>query len=128
MPSVLITLGLGLSFTSLAYAATAGVSPNEAELASGLVNAARQIGGAVGLAALATVATSRTHTVASLAARLALTDGYTLGFRISSFIALSAAAASLLVPAKRPLAAAPDSARAGSERWARSRHRGCSPR
>ncbi|MGC9963534.1 MAG: MFS transporter, partial [Acidimicrobiales bacterium] len=102
VPSVLITLGLGLSFTPLAYAATAGVAPNQAGLASGIVNTSRQIGGAVGLAVLATVATSRTHAVLTLVSRAqALTDGYTLAFRISAAIALGAAAAALLVPARR---------------------------
>jgi EmrB/QacA subfamily drug resistance transporter len=101
LPSVLITLGLGLCFTPLAYTATAGVPPQEAGLASGLVNTSRQIGGAVGLAALATVATTRTLDVARVVnPLLALTDGYTLAFRISSVIALAAAAAALLVPAK----------------------------
>jgi EmrB/QacA subfamily drug resistance transporter len=103
LPSVLITLGLGLCFTPLAYAATAGVPPQQAGLASGLVNTSRQIGGAVGLAALATIATTRTHDVAgAVNQHLALTDGYTLAFRISSVIALAAAAAALLVPAKAP--------------------------
>ncbi|MGA8681089.1 MAG: MFS transporter [Acidimicrobiales bacterium] len=106
VPSVLITLGLGLSFTPLAYAATAGVPPNEAGLASGIVNTSRQIGGAVGLAVLATVATSRTHALATLAMRVALTDGYTLAFRISSVIALGAGLAALLVPARRAVTAA----------------------
>jgi EmrB/QacA subfamily drug resistance transporter len=102
LPSVLITLGLGLSFTPLAYAATAGVPPSEAGLASGLVNTSRQIGGAVGLAVLATVATSRTtHASAVVNRFVALTDGYTLAFRVSAFIALAAGAAALLVPAKR---------------------------
>jgi MFS family permease len=100
-PSVLVTLGLGLSFTPLAYAATAGVPRTEAGLASGLVNTSRQIGGAVGLAALATIATTKTHDVARAANQLvALTDGYTLAFRIGSVIALAAAAGALLVPAK----------------------------
>jgi predicted MFS family arabinose efflux permease len=111
VPSVLITLGLGLSFTPLAYAATAGVPPQEAGLASGLVNTSRQIGGAVGLAALATIATSRTHAVAAaVSGRLALTDGYTLAFRISAVIALGAAAAALLVPGKLARGSAPGSA------------------
>jgi MFS family permease len=102
VPSVLVTLGLGLSFTPLAYAATAGVPPQEAGLASGLVNTSRQIGGSVGLAALATIATTKTHDVTGAVNQLvALTDGYTLAFRISAFIALAAAAAALLVPAKR---------------------------
>jgi MFS family permease len=101
-PSVLVTLGLGLSFTPLAYAATAGVPRNEAGLASGLVNTSRQIGGAVGLAALATIATTKTHDVARAVGQLAaLTDGYTLAFRISSAIALLAALAALLVPARQ---------------------------
>jgi len=103
-PSVLITLGLGLSFTPLAYAATAGIPRSEAGLASGLVNTSRQIGGAVGLAVLATIATTRTHDVARLGNGLAaLTDGYTLAFRIGSAIALAAAVAALFVPSKRAL-------------------------
>jgi EmrB/QacA subfamily drug resistance transporter len=107
-PSVLVTLGLGVSFTPMAYAATAGVPQQEAGLASGLVNTSRQIGGAVGLAALATVATTRTHDVARIVNQFAaLTDGYTLAFRISSAIALAAGAAAFLVPAKRAAAQAP---------------------
>ncbi|MGD0440939.1 MAG: MFS transporter [Acidimicrobiales bacterium] len=102
LPSVLVTLGLGISFTPLAYAATAGVEPHEAGLASGLVNTSRQIGGAVGLAVLATVATTRTADVVAGANRLvALTDGYTLAFRIGSAIALAAGVAALAVPARR---------------------------
>ena len=101
LPSVLVTLGLGVSFTPLAYAATAGIPPHQAGLASGLVNTSRQIGGAVGLAVLAAVATTRTHDVASAVNQLtALTDGYGLAFRIGSVIALAAAAAALLVPAR----------------------------
>lgn len=101
LPSVLITLGLGLSFTPLAYTATAGVPPQQAGLASGLLNTSRQIGGAVGLAALATVATTRTHDAGRVVNQfVALTDGYTLAFRISSVIALCTVAAAVLVPAK----------------------------
>jgi hypothetical protein len=100
-PSVLVTLGLGISFTPLAYAATAGVPRSESGLAAGLVNTSRQIGGAVGLAALATIATTKTHDVAhSVNQLVALTDGYTLAFRIGSAIALAAGLAALLVPGR----------------------------
>ncbi len=117
LPSVLITLGLGLCFTPLALTATAGVAPQEAGLASGLVNTSRQIGGAVGLAVLATLATSRTtHALASSVHLLgALTDGYTLAFRISAVIALAAAMAAFLVPTRRQLPAAAEGGRPAAE-------------
>ncbi len=56
LPSVLITLGMGLSFTPLAISATAGVDRHMAGLASGLLNTSRQVGGAVGLAGLSSLA------------------------------------------------------------------------
>lgn len=102
VPSMLVTLGAGLCFTPLAYTATAGVAPQEAGLASGLVNTSRQIGGAVALAALATVAT--THTaglVRSVGLAAAMTAGYVEAFRYSAFIALAGVLAALLVPAVR---------------------------
>ena len=50
-PVVLVGVGLGLSFVPMTMAATTGVPPHEAGLASGLINTSRQVGGAVGLAA-----------------------------------------------------------------------------
>ena len=57
---VFIGLGAGLSFPSLMTLAMSGATPSDAGLASGLVNATVQVGGAVGLAVLATLATERT--------------------------------------------------------------------
>jgi EmrB/QacA subfamily drug resistance transporter len=58
---LLIALGLGFSFVPISIAALAGIQPAEAGLASGLINTSQQIGGALGIAALSTIATSRTE-------------------------------------------------------------------
>jgi EmrB/QacA subfamily drug resistance transporter len=57
---LLIAIGLGFSFVPISIAALAGVEAAEAGLASGLINTSQQIGGALGIAALSTIATSRT--------------------------------------------------------------------
>jgi MFS family permease len=122
--SVLATLGMGLSFTPLAFAATAGVVPQEAGLASGLLNTSRQVGGSIALAALATVAATRTaavlgtHAVGAtfgvVADRIklnrALTDGFSRVFLIASAVALAGFLATLIIP-RQPAptpASAPD--------------------
>jgi EmrB/QacA subfamily drug resistance transporter len=56
---LLIALGVGFSFVPISIAALAGVDSAEAGLASGLINTSQQIGGALGIAALSTIATSR---------------------------------------------------------------------
>jgi EmrB/QacA subfamily drug resistance transporter len=57
---LLIAVGLGFSFVPISIAALAGIEAHEAGLASGLINTTQQIGGALGIAALSTIATSRT--------------------------------------------------------------------
>ena len=57
-PSMLAAMGLGLSFVPVTIAAVTGTEPAEAGLASGLINTSQQIGGALGLAITATVATA----------------------------------------------------------------------
>jgi EmrB/QacA subfamily drug resistance transporter len=105
-PGCLISLALGLLFTPLAAAATADVARSEAGLASGVLNTARQIGGSLGLAVLATIATDRT--LAALADRrpvlshaAALNDGYSRAFEVAAALTLAAFAASFVVPAIR---------------------------
>jgi EmrB/QacA subfamily drug resistance transporter len=89
---VLLGIGAGLSFPSLMTLAMSGVSPSEAGLASGLVNTTMQVGGALGLAVLATLATTRTaHLAAGGASHAsALTGGYHLAWVISASVAIVA--------------------------------------
>jgi EmrB/QacA subfamily drug resistance transporter len=99
-PVVLVGVGLGLSFVPMTMAATTGVPPNEAGLASGLVNTSRQVGGAVGLAAMATVASSvaRRHAATASATVHALTHGYDRAFAIAAAVLVVGAALALLLP------------------------------
>jgi EmrB/QacA subfamily drug resistance transporter len=83
---VLVGTGAGLSFPSVMTLAMGGVAPEEAGLASGLVNTTLQVGGAIGLAVLATLSSSRT--ASALAGgdsqAQALTSGYRLAFIVGA--------------------------------------------
>jgi MFS family permease len=82
-PSLLAAVGLGLVFVPLTVAAVAGVSAEESGLASGLINTSQQVGGALGLAILATIANSTTQDAMTAAggARAALPAALTEGFQ-----------------------------------------------
>jgi EmrB/QacA subfamily drug resistance transporter len=62
-PSLIAAVGLGFAFVTTTIAAVSGVREQESGLASGLINTSQQIGGALGLAVLATIANSRTDDV-----------------------------------------------------------------
>jgi len=82
LPSfLLIGLGLGVSFVAVTIAALQGVGPADAGVASGLVNTSRQVGGAVGLAVVSTIAAS--YSAGRLTRGVAAADELTHGFRIS---------------------------------------------
>ncbi|HEV2415845.1 MAG TPA: MFS transporter [Candidatus Dormibacteraeota bacterium] len=85
-PMVMFGLGGGLAFPSLTMIAMARVTPSEAGLASGLLNTTGQVGGAFGLAVLATVAASRTVALAQsgVDATAALAAGYHLAWLIGA--------------------------------------------
>ncbi len=98
VPSLLCAAGIGFSFVPVTIAATAGVRGSEAGLASGLVNTSRQMGGSVGLALLATVATQRAAALAGDVSRAeALTEGFQRAFALGSAIALAGALVSAFV-------------------------------
>ena len=92
-PSVVAAIGLGLAFVSITIAAVAGVAEHESGLASGLINTSQQVGGALGLAILATVANSVTDDKLATATdpagqAAALTDGFQQAFLVGAGFAI----------------------------------------
>ena len=113
-PSVLAAIGLGLSFVSVTIAAVVGTRPHEAGLASGLVNTAQQVGGALGLAILSTIANSRTDDVMRAGGHplsYALTRGFERAFLVGSGFALAGAVLTMLLIASRDSRAHSEAAR-----------------
>jgi EmrB/QacA subfamily drug resistance transporter len=94
LPSmILLGFGAGIAFNPVLLAAMSDVKPEESGLASGIVNTAFMMGGALGLAVLASLAASRTETLtADGDAHLeALTGGYHLAFLVGALFAVAAA-------------------------------------
>jgi EmrB/QacA subfamily drug resistance transporter len=90
-PSLFAAAGLGFAFVTTTIAAVSGVEESEAGLASGLINTSQQIGGALGLAVLSTIATSRTDDLTAAGAvpsTNALTEGFQAAFLGGAGIAL----------------------------------------
>jgi EmrB/QacA subfamily drug resistance transporter len=109
LPSmILLGVGAGMAFNPVLLAAMSDVEPSESGLASGVVNTAFMMGGALGLAVLASLAAARTDTLldAGDGQLVALNSGYHAAFLIGAlFAAAAAAVGAILLRAGRPAAA-----------------------
>jgi MFS family permease len=105
---VLLGLGAGLSFPSLATLAMSGATREDSGLASGLVNTSLQVGGAIGLSVLATLASSRSDTLRTAGDPLdsALTGGYHLAFLVAAGLVVAAIGLAVFVLRPENVAAA----------------------
>jgi EmrB/QacA subfamily drug resistance transporter len=98
LPSlILLGLGAGISFPALVGMAMSGATPEDAGLASGIVNTSAQVGGAIGLAVLATLATQRAHDLTANGTRhlAALNSGYHLAYVVGAILLLVAVGVTL---------------------------------
>jgi EmrB/QacA subfamily drug resistance transporter len=114
---ILLGFGIGVCFPALMTLAMSGATPQDAGLASGLVNTTAQVGGALGLAVLATLSTTRSENLTERGESLAsaLTSGYHLAFLIGAALVVAAIGVALSViqpeeQAERELAAAAEEA------------------
>jgi EmrB/QacA subfamily drug resistance transporter len=115
LPSmILLGFGAGMAFNPVLLAAMNDVEQTEAGLASGVVNTAFMMGGALGLAVLASVAASRTASLDASESHLAaLTGGYHLAFLVGAiFAAVAASLGGLLLPREAPAEAHGEAPRA----------------
>ena len=113
-PSIVVGFGLGLAFVSVTIAAVMGTKPDEAGLASGLINTSQQVGGALGLGILSAIATARTtHVAAGHSHGFALTAGFQTAFLVGAGFALLAAVLAAVMISSADSRAHADAARAG---------------
>ncbi len=96
--TALIGLGAGLAFPSLMMLAMSGATPEDSGLASGLVNTSVQVGGAIGLAVLATLASERTDTAAANGESMA--SALNSGFHLAYLVGAALIAAAIVVAVK----------------------------
>jgi EmrB/QacA subfamily drug resistance transporter len=98
-PLILLGFGIGVSFPALMSLAMSGATREDAGLASGLVNTTAQVGGALGLAVLATLSSTRSDDLiaSGQSTAAALTSGYHLAFLIGAILIVAAIVVGLTV-------------------------------
>jgi len=106
---LIVAMGLAFCFVPISIAALAGIKPSEAGLASGLINTSQQIGGALGIAILSTIATSRTDDAVSSGTAVpnALVEGFQAAFWVGAVIAALGVVATLVFIRREELEQAP---------------------
>ena len=98
-PMIIVAVGLGFAFVPVTIAAVSGISADDSGLASGLINTSQQVGGALGLAVLGTIASSKTTDLIGTGqgAPAALTEGFQLAFLAGAGFAILGVLATLLL-------------------------------
>jgi hypothetical protein len=94
---IILPIGMAFAFVSMTNAAASGAAPRDSGLASALLNTSQQVGGAVGLALLATIAASRTASVLADSSHPSLNHALVQGFDLAFLVAASIAAAGAVV-------------------------------
>jgi MFS family permease len=111
---LLIGIGVAVCFPALMTLAMSGATPEDAGLASGLINTTAQVGGALGLALLATVSTTHTRTLLERgeSQASALTSGYHVAFLIGAALVVAAIVVAITViePVEQAAEHAPEQA------------------
>jgi EmrB/QacA subfamily drug resistance transporter len=115
-PTLLVAVGIGLTFPTLMAAATADAPEGDAGIIGGLANTASQLGGSICLAVLATAAGARAATEPDANSPAALAAGYDLVFLIAAGLGLAIAAVSVLLPHARTAARRRPTATQGTDR------------
>jgi len=106
---LLIGVGLGFAFVPVSIAALSGATDKEAGLASGLINTNQQIGGAIGLAILISISTTRSDNLIDdgVTQAVAFTDGYSLAFWVAAGFAVLGVIVTLLALKREDLVMEP---------------------
>jgi EmrB/QacA subfamily drug resistance transporter len=100
-PILAMSFGMGLTFVPMTLVATSGIDADDAGLASGLFNTSQQIGGALGLAVLTTIAVNVTEGSTSATPAAAIVDGYSAAFIAGAGLMLAGAGAIVAILRRR---------------------------